>query len=198
MLRALLTDLLQRHGFEVLAAASGQEALASFRDFDPDALLTDVDLGQAPDGAQLATVITAVCPHVGVVFLTNYPRAAAGARAFGIPHAAFIDKTTLVDTDEVVAALETVLSSRAPVDAPVPDAADRDLEGLTRHQLADLRMLAHGWSNEQIAAQSDRSVRAVERSVSRIFERLGVTGDPSVSPRVAAAAQYLAVFGPAR
>ena len=59
-------------------------------------------------------------------------------------------------------------------------------------------MIARGWSNEQIAARSGSTVRAVERSVSRIFDRLGVTGDAGVSPRVAAATRYVAAFGPVR
>ena len=41
-------------------------------------------------------------------------------------------------------------------------------------------------------------MRAVERAISRVFDRLDLTGDPATTPRVAAAAMYLAAFGPTR
>ena len=93
--------------------------------------------------------------------------------------------------------MSRALSSRPAPEVEIPAAAD-SLGELTRHQLEVLAMIARGWSNDQIAAASSSTVRAVERSVSRIFDRLGVTGDASVSPRVAAATLYLSAFGPAR
>ncbi len=59
-------------------------------------------------------------------------------------------------------------------------------------------MIARGWSNERIAVETGGTVRAVERSISRLFARLEVTRDPTVNARVAAAGLYLAAFGPAR
>ena len=42
--RRLLTDVLQFHGFEVAANASGEEALAGARVSPPDAALLDIEL----------------------------------------------------------------------------------------------------------------------------------------------------------
>jgi CheY-like chemotaxis protein len=42
--RRLLTDVLEYHGFEVAANASGEEALAGARDAAPDAALLDIEL----------------------------------------------------------------------------------------------------------------------------------------------------------
>jgi DNA-binding NarL/FixJ family response regulator len=118
----------------------------------------------------------------------------------GIAHAVFVSKQDLDSADALVSALEQALSTRrvpAATALPAPDARD-GLGALTRHQLEILAMVARGWSNERIAEETASSVRAVERSISRLFDRLDVTGDPTVSPRVAAAAMYLAAFGPAR
>ena len=227
-LRALVHDLFARNGFAVESTASAVDALARFADFDPDALVADIDLGARPDGIELATALRRIAPHLGVVFLTNYPRRAAGAEAFGLPGAVFVGKAELESPEQILAALERALRPTAPADpadptrrsdradasgvsgagthaeapsAETPTADDGRAGGvtaLTRHQLAVLGMIAQGWSNEQIARESGASVRAVERSISRIFERLGVTGDPATNPRVAAAARYLAAFGPQR
>ena len=87
-----------------------------------------------------------------------------------------------------------MVSPKAMMSADSPD----PLGALTRHQLEILAMIARGWSNERIAEETGGTVRAVERSISRLFGRLDVTNDPTVNPRVAAAAMYLAAFGPAR
>ena len=196
-MRVLVCEALARHGFEVVGAADAAEATRLFTEFDPDVLLTDIDLGSRPSGAELAAGLVALAPHLGVVFFSNYPRAAAGATAMGIEHAVFVAKQSLDGIAELVAAVETVLSSHPS--AVASDAAERDgLGALTRHQLDVLEMVSRGWSNEMIAERSETSVRAVERSISRIFDRLGVGGDTSLSPRVAAAAMYLAAFGPPR
>lgn len=224
-LRALVHDLFARNGFAVESTASAVDALARFADFDPDALVADIDLGVRPDGIELATALRRIAPHLGVVFLTSYPRRAAGAEAFGLPGAVFVGKAELESPEQILAALERALRPTAPADladpthrsdrsdasgagtpaeAPAAEAPTADdgcaggVAALTRHQLAVLGMIAQGWSNEQIARESGATVRAVERSISRIFERLGVTGDPATNPRVAAAARYLAAFGPQR
>lgn len=196
-LRILVCDMLAREGWEVAGAADAAEAMQSFAELDPDVLLTDIDLGSRPSGAELALMLADLAPHMGIVFLSSYPRAAAGAKAMGIEHAVFVAKQDLGSPAELIDALETALSAhRAPA---APLAADRDgLGRLTRHQLDVLGMIARGWSNEQIAEAAGSTTRAVERSVSRIFERLGLAGDTTKSPRVAAAGMYMAAFGPVR
>lgn len=196
-LRVLVCDMLERADWETAGAADAAEAMALFTTFDPDVLLTDIDLGARPSGAELAATIAALAPHTGIVFLSSYPRAAAGARAMGLAQAVFVSKNDLGSSAELLTALDRALSTHPAPDAPVPPDAG-GLGTLTRHQLEVLAMLARGWSNEQIAQASASSVRAVERSISRIFDRLGLSGDTAVSPRVAAATMYLAAFGPAR
>lgn len=191
----LVCDLLQRHGFETAAAADAATATRLFTEFDPDALLTDIDLGTRPSGAELATMLAELAPHLAVVFLSSYPRAAAGSAVMGIARAVFVSKQQLDSPDTLIAALEQALSTHpAPEASPTPS---RDgLGALTRHQLEVLAMVARGWSNDRIAVETGSTVRAVERAISRLFDRLGVTGDPARTPRVTAAAMYLAAFGP--
>ncbi|WP_460740635.1 response regulator [Microbacterium neimengense] len=196
-MRLLVCETLNQHGFETRGAEGAAEATRLFAEFDPDVLLADIDLGSRPSGAELAAGLVALAPHLGVVFLSSYPRAAAGATAMGVSGAVFVSKLALSSTAELVDAVEAVMSTHPPAGPAIGDGED-SLSRLTRHQLETLSMVARGWSNDEIAARSHTSVRAVERSISRIFDRLGLTGDPARSPRVAAAAVYVAAFGPVR
>ena len=51
-------------------------------------------------------------------------------------------------------------------------------------------MIALGLSNEEIAATTEISLKAVERRISRLYRTLGVPSSPSANPRVEAARMY--------
>ena len=197
-MRALVCDLFERSGFETLGVASAAEAFAAFAEFDPDALVADIDLGTRPDGAELALTLRRLAPHLGVLFLSSYPRNAAGTEPFGIEGAVFASKAGIASPDELLAALERALHSPSDSQQTAPAEQSVALSMLTRHQLEVLSLVSRGWANERIAEQLSASPRAVERTVSRIFDRLELSGNRSLNPRVAAAALYLAEFGPTR
>lgn len=196
-LRMLVCDLLDRNGFDTVAAADAAEATRLFAEFDPDALLTDIDLGSRPSGAELAAMLSELAPHLAIVFLSSFPRAAAGAVAMGVERAVFVAKQSLESPDELLAALERALSTH-PIPTSAVPTRHGGLDTLTRHQLEILSMIAQGFSNEKIAESTGSTVRAVERAISRVFDRLELTHDPTMNPRVTAAAMYLAAFGPTR
>ncbi len=62
------------------------------------------------------------------------------------------------------------------------------LDRLTRRERAVLELVAEGLDNEQVAQRLVLSVRTVERHLSNIYAKLGVTGKAA---RVAAAARFL-------
>jgi DNA-binding NarL/FixJ family response regulator len=195
LMRALVSDALTHAGFEVHARASASEAIADFDRIDPDVLITDVDLGERPNGLELATIIHARAPHTAVVFLTNYPRTAASTGTAVIPGASFVNKSAIDSVDDLVSVVEATLAER-PVTVDVENSeADTLIGSLSRTQLDTLRRIALGWSNVEIARQRGTSVRALERTVARTYDALGLANDTTVTPRVAATNLYVRVFG---
>ena len=69
--RALIDRALRANGFDVVAAASGEEALDLEVDAHVDLLLSDVML---PDqnGFEIANRIHARSPHIPIVFMSGY------------------------------------------------------------------------------------------------------------------------------
>jgi DNA-binding CsgD family transcriptional regulator len=63
----------------------------------------------------------------------------------------------------------------ARVDSFVPSAASADTHGLTEREMEVLRMVAAGQTNKAIAAELVLSQRTVDRHVSNIFVKLGVS-----------------------
>jgi DNA-binding NarL/FixJ family response regulator len=76
---------------------------------------------------------------------------------------------------------------------PGDDLAAPDLNGLSARELEVLGCVAAGLTNEAIAERLSLSVRTVERHLSNIYAKLGVSG---AAGRAAAAAAYSRARGP--
>lgn len=192
IVRVLLARTLRDAGFVVSDHADAAAALAAARAFDPDVVVTDIDLGSRPDGAELATILRRVAPALPIVFLTNYPPAAA-PRATVMRDATVIAKNAVDSTEQLIAAVDaSARHGAAESAAPPPGNA---LSTLSRAQLGVLALMVEGHSNEEIARRTGRSTRAVERLVARTFDRLGLSARPNTNPRVLAVTLYTSTFG---
>jgi excisionase family DNA binding protein len=81
--RATLTELLATMQREILAAASGEEALAILKTTDVDLVLLDLSL-PGVDGVETFRQIQALRPGVPVIIVTGYPDSALMAQALEI------------------------------------------------------------------------------------------------------------------
>jgi DNA-binding NarL/FixJ family response regulator len=196
--------LLEEAGVTVAAAVgTAPELLDAVRRLAPDAVLTDIRMpaGNHMDGIQAAHSIRADYPHVGVVVLSQH---ADEAYAFellknGTAGLAYLLKDRVGDVDALVRALHEVCRGGSIVDPIVVEAlvsrrarlADSRLGTLTPRELDVLRGMATGGTNAAIAESLSLSQSAVEKHVSSIFAKLGLTEEPAVDRRVAAVLTYL-------
>ena len=189
--RGLVASLLTEGGFRVVTAENVTAALSALDEFDPDAAILDIELGSGPNGVDLAQVLVREFPHLALVFLTQVASPDLLGLQQTIPaRAAYLVKRELADPRALLDALESVLVDQVPSDYAAKSAAAGPLAQLTAAQLDTLRLIAAGFSNEGIAQETHRTLRAVESMVSRIFLVLGLTGDSAVNARVIAARMY--------
>lgn len=197
LLRELLAVALERHGFSVDTAASASDAKRSFSRGDHDALVLDINLGPGPNGFDLAEVLRQQAPHVAIVFLTNVPDPRFVGRApEDVPKGvAYLRKSSLGDVDALIVALDSALRGSG-IDGLRQDRdPDRPLASLTRKQIAVLSLVAAGKSNAQIAEERGVSVKAIEDTISRAAQALGIDTQEEGNIRVAAARRFLAATG---
>jgi DNA-binding NarL/FixJ family response regulator len=195
-LRVLLASALEAAGFTVTVAASPSKAIRLFGRADPDVLIADIDLGERPNGVELATILRAQAPYLGIVFLTNYTSAKAFERTIAPPpRYGFLQKDMLDSTDRLVAVVESVLDDAESPQRISADVDDNPLNALTAQQLDVVRMMATGMTNSQIAEARSTSLRAAERLVTRIFDALRFDDEKHGNPRVLAVNLYTRTFG---
>lgn len=197
MTRGMLTDLLQQAGFETRPVANGADALAACRQFDPDAVVLDIDLGPAASGFDVADALLRRFPHLSVLFLTNLPDSRfAGRDPRTLPKGiAYLRKERLVQPGLLAQVLDEVMrGDRLQVTRDDKD-PQRPMARLSKTQLSVLRMVALGLTNQQIAERRGTSVRAVQDVISRAMESIGAADHDEGSSRVRAAREYMLAAG---
>ena len=90
--RRFSSRVLQKHGFEVVTAASGHEALeAAHGRSDIDLLMTDVMM-PGMNGCQLAEILLARRPSLRVLFVSGYAEDVLATNVGLMPGTAFLGK----------------------------------------------------------------------------------------------------------
>lgn len=191
IIRTLIAERLQQSGFEVQVAADALSAKRVMLRFDPDALVVDLDLGDGPSGTELISALHQINPALGFLLLSNYvptPVELSSATKIG-----YLNKRDVSHIEKLIEALEEVLvTGQGASPAATPDSR---LSNLTKNQLEILGLLAKGLTNPEIAERRGVSTRAVEQSIHRIYQSLGLERDAGHSRRVTAARIYASELG---
>jgi DNA-binding NarL/FixJ family response regulator len=191
-MRALITELLEKQGFEVQAVDTTSAAVKLAASFDPDAAILDVELGTGPNGFDLARILRESNPEIGLLFLTNIPEPKTiGVDNRSIPKdAAYLVKESVGNIELLLKAIKASL--RGHVGAELrQDREVHSLSNLSRSQLDLLHMAALGLSNTEIAQRRGTTVRAVENLFKRAIDAAGIEVGPGEHGRVLAVRKYI-------
>ena len=184
--RTLIRDSLEKSGMNVVDVGSVQAALAVMDDFDPHVVVSDLDLGPGPDGADLLFKVEQTRPWTGMVVLTAHasPELALHG-ASRIPESAtYLVKSQISSTDYLRTAIEESIVHPGAINMIKRNSEDQYVVSASQGEI--LRMIADGLSNAAIARERDVTLRAAEALIQRTFAALGVKGDPDVNSRVIA------------
>jgi DNA-binding NarL/FixJ family response regulator len=197
LLRDLIARSLETAGFEVSTAANAADAKRAVKAADPDVCVVDIELGPGPNGFDFAEYLSREANDVGVVFLTNLPDPRFANRDVKVitQNQAYLRKSQLVDSKELIEAVNAVLKEQDVDKFRHDQNLERPLAELSRRQISVLKLVAEGYSNNQIAEERGTTVRAVEGMVSRIFVALGVDAQGLGNARVEATRMYLSAAG---
>jgi DNA-binding NarL/FixJ family response regulator len=187
----------------IAAVGTAAELVDAVARLHPDAVITDIRMppGHQMEGITAAHEIRSTHPNVGVVVLSQH---AAGAYAFellknGTAGLAYLLKDRVADPDELVRALREVVAGRSVIDPKVvEELVNRSgrlraspLHELSRREVEVLREMAQGKTNAAIGTTLHLSESAVEKYVSAIFMKLGLTEEKQIHRRVGAVLAFL-------
>lgn len=195
LIRGFLKEILSGAGFRVEAAASAVEARRILTDFDPDIALLDIDLGPGVNGIDLAHIIANKNALTTILFLTKFPDArSAGSDETELPNnAGFIRKEMVSNRDYLLSAVDDALRQEKPMRHD--QLPDRPLGKLTESQFEVLRLVAAGFTNNEIARRRNTTVSAVEQIFKSMTKQLGISPKDSVNPRIEATRIFIEAVG---
>ncbi|MGV9321502.1 LuxR C-terminal-related transcriptional regulator [Streptomyces sp. NPDC003660] len=207
LLREGLTRLLTDLGHEVVAGVADAEALLATiaelagRDELPDVVVADVRMPptHTDEGVRAAVELRGRHPEMGVLVLSQYveERYATELLAGSSRGVGYLLKDRVADVREFVAAVERVASGGTALDPEVVAqllgrSRKQDvLAALTPREREVLGLMAEGRTNSAVARQLVVSDGAVEKHVSNIFMKLGLTPSDGDHRRVLAVLTYL-------
>ena len=177
--------------------------LAAIDSEKPDVVLTDIRMPPTGtnEGVQAAEHLRRVRPDAGVVLLSQFadPQYALAFLEHGSRGRGYLLKERISDIDQLLAAIRAVARGGSYIDAKVIDAlvsarvraASSPLAHLTPRELEVLGEMAQGKNNAAIAASLVLSERAVEKHISSIFSKLGLTEERDLHRRVKAVLLFL-------
>ncbi|MBM6583265.1 MULTISPECIES: response regulator transcription factor [Microvirga] len=166
-------------------AKNGAAALQMICEQLPDVAVIDISM---PDlnGIDLAKRVASTCPQVKLLALTVHedrayvqPLLQAGARGYLLKRSA---------AEDLVRAIRAVAAGGVYLDPAVADRAlsnavrgsrggmipSDDVEALSQRETEVLKLTAQGYSNKEVAARLNISVKTIETYKARAAEKLGL------------------------
>jgi DNA-binding NarL/FixJ family response regulator len=164
-------------------AADGREAVTRAEELDPDVIIMDVSMPGA-NGLEATQAVKACCPRTRVITLTRHRDEGYVHELLRAGASGYVLKQSRAD--ELLHAVRTVAGDRVYVDAAVAGqmvsgAARRSLRGsatttteLSVREEEVLRAVAWGYSNKEIGAKLNLSVKTVETHKANALQKLGL------------------------
>ena len=173
-------------GYKVETASDINSAIQIVENFDPHVVMTDLDFGGGPDGADLLNRIHEEKPWMGMIVLTAHssPELAVSANSRIPNQAIYLVKSELVSLDQLYKAVDESISNSKVYDNPVVNSDGKFV--LSASQCEILKYMAEGLSNTGIAEKRDVSLRATESLIQRTFQALEIKNDPNFNSRIIA------------
>jgi DNA-binding NarL/FixJ family response regulator len=202
LLREGAVRILQEAGIEVVGqAGDAEDLLRKVRAHLPDVAIVDIRMPptNVDEGLQAAETLRAELPDIGVLVLSQYVEESYAQRLMssGTEGVGYLLKDRVADIDRFVDGVRRVAEGGSVLDPEVVSQMlgrrrpDGPLDTLTPREREVLEIMAEGQTNRAIAEQLGVTERAVERHVTAIFEKLGLSAGDGGHRRVLAVLAYL-------
>jgi len=202
LVREGVAAVLRRAGIEVTAEAESAETLLREVDANPpDIAIVDIRMPPAYDdeGVRAAHEIRARHPQIGIVILSSHVDLGTAMRvlAESPERLGYVLKHRLTDVDDFVDTLRRVADGESALDPEVVSrllartTEEGPLRTLTPRERDVVQLVAEGRSNKGIGDRLAVSERAVQKHVTSIFAKFGLSAAEDDNRRILAVLAYM-------
>jgi DNA-binding NarL/FixJ family response regulator len=196
-LAALMADV---PDIEVVARARDHKQLIELTaKLEPDAVIISIrtPVISTMETIEIARRLRSEHRDMGIVVISERANGfALELLRGGASRIAFLLDEQLPDTATVIGALRALQEGQSVLDPSIVDSlvqrgSSNALNDLTPREVDVLEQIAHGLSNRAVASELNVSMKAVEKYVTIIFRKLGLSDHSMVDRRVIAALTFL-------
>jgi DNA-binding NarL/FixJ family response regulator len=202
LIREGIATILRRADIEVAAQASSPEQLLrDVSEHEPDVAIIDIRMPPTftDEGLRAAHEIRARHPGMGIVILSQHVETGTATRllAESPERLGYLLKDRVGDVEEFAGTLRRVAAGGSALDPQVvarllaSAREDAPLASLSAREREVLALVAEGRSNKAIGDQLELSQRGVQKHVTAVFTKLGLTADEDDNRRILAVLEYL-------
>lgn len=193
-LQMTLAQALESANFEIVArVATPIDAIKAAKSGQVDVAILDLDLGPGASGIDVAHALRQNNERIGLILLTSYtdPRI-SDPNSRALPKGTiFLTKSGITDIRDLASAILQV--KLWPVESKRD--ATKTRSHLTEVQIGVLKSLAEGLTTSEIAERQKVSEKAVEATITRLHNLLGLEKNKRLNPRVQLVRAYFALSG---
>jgi DNA-binding NarL/FixJ family response regulator len=202
LLREGLTRILTGAGLQVIATYdNADDLLKRIRVEPPDITIVDIRLPptHSDEGMRAALQIRRQHPDIAVLVLSQYVELGLAMQLLSesAEGVGYLLKDRISDVSEFLDAVRRVAAGGSAIDPQIVSTllrrrrSDDPLDRLTPREREVLELMAAGNSNAGIAERLVITLRAVEKYVSSVFDKLDLASTGTESRRVLAVLLYL-------
>ena len=202
LLREGLARLLAESDFEVVGTCdTPDELLLKVRSYEPEVAIVDIRLPPThnDEGIRAAEAIREHHPSVGVLVLSQYVELGLALKLLeeSAERIGYLLKDRVSDVKEFTTAVRRVGDGGSAIDPTIISQLlgrrrhDSLLDRVTPREREVLELMAEGRSNQGIAERLVVTERAVQKHITSIFEKLGLTVSCDDHRRVLAVLAFL-------
>ncbi|OFT25921.1 DNA-binding response regulator [Brevibacterium sp. HMSC08F02] len=202
LLREGLVRLLTDAGHDIVhTTGDATDLLGAVSAHEPDLAIVDVRMPPTftDEGIRAAVLIRAQNPEVGVLVLSQYveERYASDLIADNSGGFGYLLKDRVADVSDFLEAVDKVASGGTVLDPEVVSQImvrsrrDTGIDQLSAREREVLALMAEGKSNSAIASALFLSAGAVEKHISSVFTKLGLSAGADDNRRILAVLKFL-------
>jgi DNA-binding NarL/FixJ family response regulator len=202
LLREGIARLLEELGFDVVGRSeTAEDLLLKVASYKPDVAIVDIRMPPtySDEGLRAAKEIRRAHPEVGVLVLSHYvePSYALELLHESAEGVGYLLKDRIAEVQELADAIRRVADGGSALDPAIVsqlvgrNRARDPLDSLTPREREVLELMAEGRTNQAIAERLVVSERAVEKHVTNVLGKLGLSVSAQDHRRVLAVLTFL-------
>ena len=181
----------------VASYANAADVLANLGKLAFDVAILDIQIEGDTNGLELGMQLRRLRPKVGIVLLSNFLEFAFinALRRRRMSGWSYLLKDAVTDVATLQRAVKGAASGQIVLDPRVTAHLEARKESLvaalTDREREVLSLIAEGYNNRAIAEKVNITLKSVENTINRVFQKMCVDSHGDLQPRVAAVLAYL-------